>query len=308
MSERIVFAATLTPGASARLTTCLPSEHKLRIRPAHDVTDEDLAWATVLCSASVPAARIRPFRNLAWLHITAASVADFLELRQSRPELRLTLTGPINAQAVAEHGLALLYALRRGLRPIIEGQAQKIWARDAVRQLQPALVRGSEAHVIGYGTVARAVIGLLAAVGMRVTVYRRTPCKADSAVAQFLPLQDLTRHVGQAGALFGILPAVPEVRNLIDRAVLAAMNRDAVLVNLGRSNLVDHAALSAALHARGIAGAALDVFDQEPLPAESPLWTTPNLLISPHVAGQFRGNAEMMVDGFLSELILPLPR
>jgi len=301
MPERIVFAALLPPDAEEYLQTRFPAPHELRIRPRDGVTDDDLAWATGLCSYTVPAARIAARPNLRWLHVPGAGIDPFVDLPALRPDLRLTRHGPFNAAAVAEHGLALLLALRRGVPEMVTGKAQGRWVREAIFQAQPSLVRGTEAQVLGFGPVARALAALLAAIGARVTVFRREAAGADPAVARFCPLRDLRREIGRADAVFGVLPAVPATRHLVDAGLLAAMKSTAVVVNLGRSALVDHAALVHALQSGALAGAALDVFDEEPLPTTSPLWSAPNLIISPHVAGQFRGASRRGVEIFLGE-------
>lgn len=298
--ERIVYGTTVTPEAARLLEDGLPGQ-ALRIRGPYAVTDDDLAWATVLCCNQVPPERIRPHRDLRWLHVPAASLHAFLPLQSTRPDLRLTVTGPINARAVAEHGIALLLALLRGLPAMIDAKHDARWVREPLLALQPLLVAGSDAHVLGYGPVAQSLIALLSALGARVTVYRREAGGAAPHVDRFCALADLPDEVSAADALFGVLPDLPATRRLVDARVLSRMKRGAVLLNLGRGNLVDHAALVDALTSGQLGGAALDVFDLEPLPSDSPLWSAPRLIISPHVAGQFRGNLRAGVEIFLRE-------
>lgn len=302
MPERVVVGLSLSPAAKQYLESRFPAGHELRIRSAQGVTDDDLAWATALCCFYVDAERIRVHPNVRWLHVPAVGIDRFIGLQTTRPDLRLTRHGPFNAPAVAEHGVALLFALRRGVPQMVLGKERREWARDAIVRLEPMLVSGGEAHVLGYGPVARTLIATLAALGMRVTAYRREASGQDPHVARFCALRDLAREIGGADAVFGMLPAVPETRALLNREVFAAMKSSALVINLGRSNLIDHAHLIEALVAGRIAGAALDVFDEEPLPANSPLWDAPSLIISPHVGGQFRGNFERGIDVFLAEL------
>lgn len=306
MPERIVYGTTLTPDDADALRAGLPAGHELRLRGPLAVTDDDLAWATVLCCNQVPPEKIARSPRLRWLHVPAASLNAFASLRGTRPDLRLSATGPINARAVAEHGVALLLALRRGLPQIVEARARAHWLRPAIAARPPGLVAGSEAHVLGYGPVARALVAALAALGARVTVFRREAGGADSQVARFCALRELAREVGSADAVFGILPELPATSRLVDSTILAAMKPGAVVINLGRGNLIDHAALVDALRTGKLAGAALDVFETEPLPADSPLWAAPNLIVSPHVAGLFPGNTRAGVEVFLRELAASL--
>lgn len=301
MPERIVYGTTLTADDAARLRAGLPAGAELRLRGPLEVGAEDLGWATVLCCNHVPAEKIARCAQLRWLHVPAASLNAFRALQALRPDLHLTATGPINARAVAEHGLALWLALRRGLPQIIAARAGAHWLRPAIAARPPGLIAGSEAHVLGYGPVARALVAVLAALGARVTVFRREADGAEPPVARIGALRELAREIGEADAVFGVLPEVPATRHLLDRAVLAALKPGAVVINLGRGNLLDHAALVDALRAGAIAGAALDVFETEPLPPDSPLWSAPNLIVSPHVAGLFPGNTRAGVEAFLRE-------
>lgn len=301
MPERVVVGLSLTEDAVAYLRALFPAGHELRVRSARAVTGEDLAWATVLCCFNVEPARIEENRNIRWLHVPAAGLDRFASLQESRPDLRLTCNGPFNAAAVAEHAVALMFALRRGVPRMVEGQLRRAWVRDAIMAMEPVLVRGGEAHVLGYGPVARALIDLLAALGLRVVVYRREATGSDPAVTRFHAFGDLARAIGTGDVVFGVLPAHVDTRHLLHAGVFAAMQPGAIVINVGRGQLIDHDALVEALVERRIGGAALDVFEEEPLPETSPLWTAPNLLISPHVGGQFRGNFRRMIDVFLEQ-------
>ncbi|MCB1103731.1 MAG: hypothetical protein H7A44_08280 [Opitutaceae bacterium] len=299
--ERIVFSSTLSPEAESYLREQFPSSHELRVRTARGVTDDDLAWATGICVNNIPADKIRAQDNIGWLHVPAVGIDPFLSLRETRPDLHITRHGPFNARAVAEHGLGLLLALRREIPAMVEAKPRRIWARDPIFKRHPPLVAGSQIHVLGFGPVAQTVITLLAAVGAEITVYRRSAEGNHPGVKHFRALHDLATHIGGADALISVLPGHPEIKHRINATVLDSMQPSSVLVNLGRSDVLDHEALVAALTADRLAGAALDVFDQEPLPPESPLWSAPNLIISPHVGGQFRGNLHRGIDIFLGE-------
>jgi phosphoglycerate dehydrogenase-like enzyme len=160
------------------------------------------------------------------------------------------------------------------------------------------VLAGKSAHVLGYGPIARCLVEKLLGLRLRVCVYRRAAEGDDVRVERFLSFDSLPREVGDADALFALLPDKPQTRRLIDATVLAAMKPSAYVVNVGRGSSVDEAALVEALSAGRIAGAALDVFEAEPLAASSPLWDLENVLISPHVAGRFDQEMRRHVERF----------
>jgi phosphoglycerate dehydrogenase-like enzyme len=138
--------------------------------------------------------------------------------------------------------------------------------------------------VVGTGDIGTHVARLLAACGMRVTGVSRTGAPADAAFALVATVASLPDLVGEADVLVLTVPLTDATRHLVDRTLLARM-RGAFLVNVGRGAVVDEAALPEALDAGRLRGAALDVFETEPLPPTSPLWADPRVMISPHVSG-----------------------
>ncbi len=299
--ERIVFSSTLSPEAKAYLKEKFPAPHELRVRTAHGVTDEDLMWATGICANNVPAEKIQRQDSIGWLHVPAVGIDPFLSLQEARPDLHISKHGPFNAGAVAEHALGLFMALRREIPTMVEAKTQSMWARDPIFKRQPPLVAGSQLHILGFGAVAQAVITIFAAIRANITVYRRKAKGHDPRVKQFRALRDLDKHIGEADAVVSVLPGHPDIKHLLNVEVLTKMKPAAIVLNLGRSTVLDHDALISSLASGRIAGAALDVFDEEPLPSDSPLWDTPKLIISPHVGGQFRGNLQRGIDLFLAE-------
>lgn len=195
----------------------------------------------------------------------------------------------LHDRPVAEHALALMLAAARRLHIAFDAQRQHRWA-DEIGGMQaepsPGLfstLRGARVSIWGYGSIATSLQPHLTALGATVTGIARTPRVVDGvtvvtedALVDLLPRTDV---------LVMILPSSPETRQVLDAPRLALLPAHAWLVNVGRGNTVDEAALVAALAAGRLGGAALDVTATEPLPADSPLWDAPNLILTPHSAG-----------------------
>jgi phosphoglycerate dehydrogenase-like enzyme len=179
----------------------------------------------------------------------------------------------------------MILAFARGFPTAMHNQHAGRWVRYPT----------TEAHartlgLIGYGPIGRRIAQLAHALGMEVRVLRRSgaaasPEDAAAPVARFYGPGELHNLLGASDNVVLAAPLTAETRGLIDAAAFAAMRPNAVLINIGRGSLVVQAALITALETGTIAGAGLDVTDPEPLPADSPLWHLPNVLITPHVAG-----------------------
>jgi phosphoglycerate dehydrogenase-like enzyme len=159
------------------------------------------------------------------------------------------------------------------------------------------LLSGARVDVLGYGPIARTLVEKLLALRCEVAVFRRTK-PARSEVDTHL-IRDLPSLVGRTDALISLLPGGRETRRVVGAEIFSAMPSDAVFINLGRGSTVDEGALLQALTAGEVAGAGLDVFEEEPLPLSSALWAHPNVIVTPHVAGRFKGEIERQCTSFL---------
>lgn len=189
-----------------------------------------------------------------------------------------------NARAVAEYVIGTMLSLLRGAYASTADVAAGTWPRTALSQ-------GLEAHgrtlgVVGFGGIGRLAAQLARGLGMRIVGSDAALPSAhpawQEAGAEPLALDEL---LGQADVVTLHVPLTPETRHLLDAARIARMRPGAILINTSRGGIVDEAALAAALRAGQLRGAALDVFEQEPLPAGSPLADAPNLILTPHIAG-----------------------
>lgn len=223
--------------------------------------------------------------RLQWLQIVSSGYDNVA--RYGAPDhIFVTRGGPNHAPAVAEHAVMLLLALVRRLPEYERNRVAHRWDRQGLRFRMGSLEAGT-AVIVGFGAIGREVARRLRPFGMRIVgVKRRQPEPEDFALAdRFISPESLRETLGEADALVLSLPLNPETRGLIGRREIAAMKPSAHIVNVARGGVLDHGALLEALQSGKIAGAALDVFDEEPLPQQSPLWNDERLIISPHVAG-----------------------
>jgi phosphoglycerate dehydrogenase-like enzyme len=184
--------------------------------------------------------------------------------------------------------MALIFALAKKIPQAVALQQRRVWGQEAIWKggARPREIAGATLGLIGVGSIGRRVAQMASALGMRVMAVREHVEKGKpegvEAVFALSALDDVLR---QSDYVVVAAPLIGATHGLINAARLAAMKPDGYLINVGRGPQVDDAALAEALQAGRIAGAALDVFEQEPLPADSPLWGVRNLLITPHTAG-----------------------
>lgn len=231
--------------------------------------------------------------KLAWLHAASAGVDAVLTDEVEASKVTVTNARGIFDGAIAETVLGAILLFAKDTRTNIELQQRREWRhRDTQR------IAAKRVLVVGAGSIGGAIARLCTAAGMRVTGLARSAREDDDFEAVHA-IDDLHAHLGQADYVVIAAPLNRGTRQLFDAAAFAAMPRHAVLINIGRGPIVNTDALLEALDTGAIAGAALDVFEQEPLPAEHPLWDYPNVLISAHMAGDFIGWREALSAQFL---------
>ncbi|MBW2233138.1 MAG: D-2-hydroxyacid dehydrogenase, partial [Deltaproteobacteria bacterium] len=213
--------------------------------------------------------------NLRWLHTFSAGVDDAFFQTLIDRGVRLTTSSGAHAVPIAQTVMMYLLVLSRDLPGWLRDQAERRWNPRELRDLQ-----GLHLGVVGLGPIGLEVARLGAGFGMRVTGVRRTP-KGDEPCETW-EMAHLEQLLPQLDALVLALPLAAETRGLIDSAALARMKSDALLINIARGGLVDEAALVDALRGGRLGGAGLDVFAEEPLPEKSPLWSMPNVIVTPH--------------------------
>lgn len=233
--------------------------------------------------------------RLRWLHTFSAGVDHPVFRGLLDRGVRLTTSSGAAAVPIAHTVLLYLLALSRDLPAWLDAQRRRAWEPHTVRDLA-----GRTLGVLGLGPIGLAVARLGQAFGMRVVGMRRTvhgdePCET-------WPLVRLDELLSITDDLVLALPLTAETRGILDAAAIARLRAGACVVNVGRGELIDEAALVMALRAGRLAGAALDVFETEPLPPESPLWTLPNVIVTPHSSGHTPGNDLRAAAAFLDNL------
>jgi phosphoglycerate dehydrogenase-like enzyme len=242
--------------------------------------------------------------GLRWVHSAAAGVGGSLYPEMLASEIVLTNSAGVHAEPIADTVLAMLLYFARGLDFAVAAQRRGEWDKSPFEVADTPVreVAGGTLGVIGFGGIGRAVARRATALGMEVLALKRTPGEAPPGVRLLFGRDGLAELLGQSDAVALCLPETGSTRGLIGAAELARMRRDAVLINIGRGGVVDEDALISALRERRIRGAGLDVFREEPLPASSPLWSIPGVLITPHVSGTTRGFWRREVDLILANL------
>jgi phosphoglycerate dehydrogenase-like enzyme len=217
--------------------------------------------------------------------------------------VRLTSAAGVNAFAVAEHAMALILALSRRLPEARDNQQARNW-RGMISQIaaREDQLTGKTILIVGLGRIGGRLATLAKAFDMRVIAIKRDPATGGEGVDAVYGQERLTQQLAEADIVALTCPLTPETENLIDARALAAMRPSAHLINVARGRVVDEAALIAALAQGRIAAAGLDVTREEPLPAASPLWAMPNVLLTPHTAGETQRYEDAVVDILLENL------
>lgn len=242
-----------------------------------DVTQDDLAWADAYMGFKAPPA-VAHMGNVRWVQCTGAGVDGWASLSA---EVVLTRSSEAFGPMIAEWVLARVFAVQLQVLDLASAQRESRWAPREI-----ARVAATRALVVGTGQVGSAIALALRAVGVHVVGVSRTGAAAEcSAFSAVHASSELAALVSDVDWLVLAVPDTPASRGLISPAVLARC-RGAVLLNVGRGSAVDEAAMLAALDDGRLRAAALDVFATEPLPADSPIWTHPRVLVSPHISGQ----------------------
>ena len=223
-------------------------------------------------------------RGLQWLHQRGAGIDRIATPKLVASDLVLTNGSGNHAINIAEHVLGLMLAFARQLPALLRAQDARQWRPPPIESLFE--LSGQTLAVVGAGALGRAVAERAAAFGMRVHGVRRAPDGAlPSGFAAMTSTVAIDNALRDAEHVVITLPLTAETQGLFSTARLAAMKPGAHLYNVGRGGIVDHAALLAALRTGHLAGAGLDVTDPEPLPADSPLWAEPNVIVTAHSSG-----------------------
>jgi D-2-hydroxyacid dehydrogenase (NADP+) len=255
--------------------------------PNYDGLPKELPETDIFVGYSLRAEQLKDARKLKWIHSTAAGVAQLMY-----PELRdsgIVVTNPsgIFSVPMAEHTMGLLLALTRNFPDSVRQQDAARWTQQELWDKPQHLneLNGQVLLIVGYGSIGREVAKRAAAFEMRVWGLTRSGNGELGNAEKILAAKQLYEALPEADYVLIAAPETAETKHLIGAPQIAKMKRGARLINVARGSLLDEAALIKALESGALGGAALDVAETEPLPAESPLWRAPNLMITPHTSG-----------------------
>ncbi len=217
--------------------------------------------------------------------------------------IRLASAAGVNARAVAEHALALILAVARRLPEARDNQHKKVW-RGMLGDLtqREDELGGKTVLIVGMGRIGSHLAKLAKAFDMKVVGIRRDPKAGTNGADEIYGMGDLVKLVPQADIVALTCALTPETTGLMSAAAFAAMKPSSMFVNVARGKVADEAALIKTMEGNKIYAAALDVTAEEPLPASSPLWTLPNVFITPHTAGETRAYEDNVIDILIENL------
>jgi phosphoglycerate dehydrogenase-like enzyme len=251
----------------------------------HNDVDPYIAGVDILLCFSPPMADhvVRDAPKLKWIQALGTGVDNIVDLPSLGNEVVVTNVRGIHGAPVSEATIAFMLSLARDMPRSVRAQDQSKWER-----WPSALLAGRTVGILGVGLIAEYLAPICKTFGMTVVGVSGSP-RETKHFDRMAHRNDLTKVVGDLDFLVVLTPLSAETRNIIDENVFAAMKPTAYLVNVARGGVVDEPALIAALEAGKIAGAGLDVFSQEPLPSDNPLWKTKNLTIFSHLGGYSQG-------------------
>ncbi len=265
-----------------------------------DEWKQQLAGADVLFGpTSIPREFIEAAPNLRWFQVINAGVDRLAQEGLLDRGFVVTNVSGLVAVSIAEWVMGTALMLAKNLHQAVRAQGERRWSAWRVGELA-----GQTMGIAGLGAIGRETARRARAFDMRVIASRRTaaPGAADPDCDEVVSYDDLARLLRESDYLVLCVPLTAETHHLIGARELAMMKPTATLVNIARGAVVDQEALIAALRQGTIAAAALDVFDPEPLPAESPLWGMANVIMTPHVSGSIEGYGRRSAELFVENL------
>ncbi|MGB0034113.1 MAG: D-2-hydroxyacid dehydrogenase [Candidatus Acidiferrales bacterium] len=273
------------PGMPERIRQRWPEMRVVHL-PNYDEIERELPDTDIFVGFSIRPDQFAWARKIKWIHSTAAAVGQLMypELRKSGIEV--TNASGVHCTPIAEHILGTLIALSRRFPDCFRYQQQSRWAQQELwdAPVRPRELRGQTILFIGFGSIGREAAKLIRPLGVRIWAVTRSGRGNAELAERILPPEKFHEVLPEADFVVLAAPETPETRQMIGAREFALMKSSAYFLNVARGALVDETALIATLEKRAIAGAALDVASEEPLPPESPLWKLDNAFITPHVS------------------------
>lgn len=235
-------------------------------------------------------------RRVRWIHTRPAGVDHILFPELVESDVVMTNSRGVFSFSLAEFAVLGLLFFHKDVRRLLSSQAAARW-----EVYEPGALRGRTLGIVGFGDIGRAVAAVARPFGVRIVALRRTS-SPDPLADEVLPAARLLEMVARVDDLVVSAPLTADTHHLVGEAVFRTLRPGAVLVNVGRGPVVDETSLLAALDQGRLRGAALDVFEQEPLPPDHPFWRMENVLVSPHSADHTAGWEANTMGPFLENL------
>jgi len=283
-------------GAGARACRERFPDMDWRFLPFDACTESDVLDADVITGHPRPQ-WLKKAENLRWLHLQSAGVNGY-ERRDiyGSGGVIVTRAAGVHAPAMAEHALSMALSLTRKLPDLYRNQLAGTWKPVHARKE----LHGADVLMLGTGYLASAITPLLRPFGCRITGLRRDTGKPlPPDYDRILPPEKLHEALAGADYIFSTLPMTDKTRHFLNREAFSAVRPGAILINIGRGSTIDHEALMEALDDGRLAGAGLDVTEPEPLPKDHPLWSAPNVIITPHCSAWSDATDRRRYDTFL---------
>ena len=257
---------------------------------------EQLSRTEVLAAMGAPPGLLSSMPKLRWVQAMTVGVDAWLGLPDLPEGVTLTCARGTHRESMLENIIGALLYVAKPYAEALENQKLRKWVH---RTAQP--VSGRTLGILGLGAIGEDVARIAAALGMRVIGTRRRP-RPVANVAEVFPPERTPEVLAQSDFLLLLLPATPETENFIDAGRLAMMKPGAWLLNFGRGQLIRDDDLIAAVKEKKMAGAVLDVYRQEPLPADHPFWTTEGIVVLPHIGGLHPTRDSVVAELFVENL------
>jgi phosphoglycerate dehydrogenase-like enzyme len=285
---RIVIGAESHAAIAAYIRERRP-DLALRSAVAGEVTAADMEWGEAFIGFRRPSRA--PLGNIQWVHCTGAGVDAWLYPDEIDRGILLTRTSESFGPMIAEWVVARMLAFSQELPALAAAQSERRWAPRDI-----PLLAGTRALVVGFGDIGRSIAHFLQVFDVQVSAVTRSGQTDSPLLRDVHAIDALPQLVNDIRWLIVTLPLTRETHHLIDRALLSRCE-GTILINTGRGAVIEESAIPEALSSGWLAGAALDVFETEPLPPSSPLWQDPRVIISPHISG--RTTVAGAAEGFL---------
>lgn len=316
---KIISTVALQPAHRALITAAAPDAEVIdrQCRTNDEVLELVAGGCDAMLTFRTPDDIARKAPGLRWIQLLSAGADHVPAAVLSDRALAITTSSGIHATPIAEYTIASMLAYAHGLHITLRAQMRREWMRSGQFMTSIDELRGHTLGVIGYGSIGRETARIAAALGMRVLALKRNPDvhedpgwipegvgdRAGTIPERYFGPAECAEILAESDYVTVTLPNTPHTRKFIGARELAAMRPAAYIVNIGRGEVIDEHALAETLRAKKIGGAGLDVFEHEPLEANSPLWDMENVILTPHMSGANRGYVEKACQLFADNLL-----